>query len=107
MLSATASAGRRKVQVKVFTTNDAAEIADEIEPLPPGWNRCVRSRGSVAASGWKAEMSKGLVALDRLAAFAMGLLLVAGGAAALGWWYDLIVGAPARIRLPQLPRLAA
>ncbi|WBQ04673.1 hypothetical protein [Kribbella sp. CA-293567] len=50
-------------------------------------------------------MGRGLIALDRLAAFVLGLLLLASGAAALAWRYDVFPDAPARIRLPDLPAL--
>ncbi|MEV8378525.1 hypothetical protein AB0P21_37650 [Kribbella sp. NPDC056861] len=50
-------------------------------------------------------MGRGLIALDRVAAFVLGLLLLAGGAAALAWKYDVFADAPDRIRLPDLPNL--
>lgn len=52
-------------------------------------------------------MGRGLIALDRLAAFVAGLLLLAGGAAALAWKYEIFTDAPARIRLPDAPALVA
>jgi hypothetical protein len=48
-------------------------------------------------------MGRGVIAVDRLAAFVLGVALVAAGAAALGWWYDLIPDAPARLRFSWLP----
>jgi|tagenome__1003787_1003787.scaffolds.fasta_scaffold20897597_2 hypothetical protein len=48
-------------------------------------------------------MGRGVVAVDRVAAFVLGIGLIAGGAAALGWWFDLIPDAPERLRVSWLP----
>ena len=37
-------------------------------------------------------MRRGLIAFDRLAALIIGIVLIAAGAAALGWRFDLIAG---------------
>jgi hypothetical protein len=44
-----------------------------------------------------------VIAVDRVAAFVLGVGLIAAGAAALGWRFDLIPDAPARLRLSWLP----
>jgi hypothetical protein len=48
-------------------------------------------------------MGRGVIAVDRLAAFVLGVALIAAGAAALGWRFDLIPDAPARLRFSWLP----
>lgn len=48
-------------------------------------------------------MGRGVIAVDRVAAFVLGVGLVAAGAAALGWRFDLIPDAPARLRFSWLP----
>ena len=48
-------------------------------------------------------MGRGVIAVDRVAAFVLGVGLIAAGAAALGWWYDLIPNAPVRLRFSWLP----
>lgn len=50
-------------------------------------------------------MRRGLIALDRLAALVIGVVLIAAGAAALGWRYDLIPDAPSRLQINGLTEL--
>ncbi|GAA3578840.1 hypothetical protein [Kribbella ginsengisoli] len=52
-------------------------------------------------------MGRGLIALDRVAAFVLGLLLLAGGAAALAWKYDVFADAPSKIRITGAPAVVA
>jgi hypothetical protein len=52
-------------------------------------------------------MGRGLIALDRVAACVLGLLLLAGGAAALAWRYDVFAEAPAEVRLTEAPTIVA
>ena len=47
-------------------------------------------------------MGRGVVAVDRAAAFVLGAGLIAAGAAALGWRFHLIPDAPERLRLGWL-----
>jgi hypothetical protein len=48
-------------------------------------------------------MGRGVIAMDRVAAFVLGVGLIAAGAAALAWRFDLIPDAPARLRFSWLP----
>jgi hypothetical protein len=48
-------------------------------------------------------MGRGVIVADRVAAFVVGVGLIAAGAAALAWRYDLIPDAPARLRFSWLP----
>jgi hypothetical protein len=48
-------------------------------------------------------MGRGLIALDRVAAFVLGLLLLVGGAAALAWRYDVFADAPSNVKLTDAP----
>ena len=47
-------------------------------------------------------MRRGVIAVDRVAAFVLGVGLIAAGAAALGWRFDLIPDAPERLRFSWL-----
>lgn len=50
-------------------------------------------------------MRRGIIALDRIAGLLIAIVLIAAGAAALGWRYDVIPDAPDRIQLEGLTDL--
>ncbi|MEV6411359.1 hypothetical protein [Kribbella sp. NPDC051718] len=52
-------------------------------------------------------MGRGLIALDRVVAFVLGVLLLAGGAAALAWRYDVFADAPSKVRVTDAPTVVA
>lgn len=44
-------------------------------------------------------MRRGVIALDRTVGLVIAFLLIAGGALALCWWYDVLPGAPATLKI--------
>nr|WP_276612054.1 DUF6286 domain-containing protein [Kineococcus vitellinus] len=84
VLEARSTAGRRTVAVEVRATS--GQVRDDVQRAVEEQVRVLSPAPPGARAGQERRVSRAVIAVDRLLALVLGLLLAVGGLAAMAWW---------------------